>query len=77
MDGTFNTDSLYKRRNIEIDPTFLNVDNVPKDTYELGETNQHSSDIECLLARQHTLLWNEDKYLEIAGNSSRSKQQTS
>jgi hypothetical protein len=28
--------------------------------------NQHSSDTECLLAQQHTLLWNEDKYLEIA-----------
>jgi hypothetical protein len=41
------------------------VGNVPKDTYELDEINQHSSDIECLLAQQHTLLWNEDKYLEI------------
>jgi hypothetical protein len=39
---------------------------VPEDTYELDEINQHSSDIECLLAQQHTLLWNEDKYLEIA-----------
>jgi hypothetical protein len=44
-----------------MDPTFLNLDNVPEDTYELGEINQHSSDIECLLAQQHTLLWNEDK----------------
>jgi hypothetical protein len=26
---------LYKRYNIEIDPTFLNVDNMPEDTYEL------------------------------------------
>jgi hypothetical protein len=43
-----------------------NVDNVPEDTYELDEINQHSSDTECLLAQQHTLLWNEDKYLEIA-----------
>jgi hypothetical protein len=57
---------LYKRYNIEIDPTFLNVDNVPKDTYESDEINQHPSDTECLLAQQHTLLWNEDKYLEIS-----------
>jgi hypothetical protein len=57
---------LYKRYDIEIDPTFLNVDNVPENTYELDEINQHSSDIECLLAQQPTLLWNEDKYLEIA-----------
>jgi hypothetical protein len=27
---------------------------------------QHSSDIECLLTQQHTLLWNENKYLEIS-----------
>jgi hypothetical protein len=40
--------------------------NVPKDTYELDEINQHSSDTERLLAQRHTLLWNEDKYLEIA-----------
>jgi hypothetical protein len=57
---------LYKRYNIEIDPTFLNVDNVPQDTYELDEIYLHSSDIECLLAQQHTLLWNEDKYLKIS-----------
>jgi hypothetical protein len=57
---------LYKCYNIEIDPTFLNVDNVPEDTYELDELNQHSSDNECLFAQQHTLLWNKDKYLEIA-----------
>jgi hypothetical protein len=57
---------LYKRCNTEIDPIFLNVDNVPEDIYELDETNQHSSDTECLLAQQHTLLWNEDKYLEIS-----------
>jgi hypothetical protein len=56
---------LYKRYNIEIDPTFLNVDNVPEDTYELDEINQHSLYIDCLLAQQHTLLWKEDKYLEI------------
>jgi hypothetical protein len=41
------------------------VDNVPKDTYELVEINQHSSDSECLLAQQHKLLWNKDKFLEI------------
>jgi hypothetical protein len=57
---------LFKRYNIEIDLTFFNVDNVPEDTYELNEINQHSSDIECLLAQQHMLLWNEDKYLEIS-----------
>jgi hypothetical protein len=34
MVGAFDT-PLYKRYNIEIDPTFLNVDNVPEDTYEL------------------------------------------
>jgi hypothetical protein len=39
---------------------------VPEDTYELDEINQHSSDIECLLTQIHTLLWNEDKYLEIS-----------
>jgi hypothetical protein len=38
------------------------VDNVP----ELDEINQHSSDIECLLAHQHMLLWKEDKYLKIS-----------
>jgi hypothetical protein len=42
------------------------VDNVPEGTYELDEMNQHSSEIECLLGQQPTLLWNEDKYLEIA-----------
>jgi hypothetical protein len=57
---------MYKRYNIEIDPKFLNVDNVPEDPYELDELNQHSSDVECLLAQQPTLLWNEDKYLKIA-----------
>jgi hypothetical protein len=31
---------LYKRYNTEIYPTFLNVDNVPEDTYELDEINQ-------------------------------------
>jgi hypothetical protein len=44
---------LYKRYNTVIEPTFLNVDNVSED-----EINQHSSDNECLLAQQHTLLWN-------------------
>jgi hypothetical protein len=57
---------LYKRYNTERDPTFLNVKNVPEDTYELDEINQHSSDTECLLAQQPTLLWSEDKCLEIA-----------
>jgi hypothetical protein len=52
---------LYKHYNIEIEQTFLNVDNVPQDTYELYDIIQRSSDIECLLAQQHTLLWNEDK----------------
>jgi hypothetical protein len=57
---------VYKRYNTEIDPAFVNVDNVPEDTYELDEINQHSSDIECLLAQQYMLLWNEDRYLEIS-----------
>jgi hypothetical protein len=39
MDGVFDTYPLYKRYNIEIDPTFLNVDNVPEDTYEFDEIN--------------------------------------
>jgi hypothetical protein len=30
---------LYKRYNTEIDPTFLNVDNMPEDTYEVDEIN--------------------------------------
>jgi hypothetical protein len=42
------------------------VDNVSEDTYELDEINQHSSNIECLLAQQHTLLWNKDKPFEIS-----------
>jgi hypothetical protein len=53
--------SLYKRYNTEID-----VDNMPEDTYELDEINQHASDFECLLAQQHILLRNKDKYLEIS-----------
>jgi hypothetical protein len=57
---------LHKLYNIETDPTFLNVDNVPEDTYELGEINQDSRDTECLLTQQHTLLWTEEKYLEIS-----------
>jgi hypothetical protein len=57
---------LYKRYNIEIDPTFLNVNKVPVGTCELHEINQHSSDIDCLLAQQHTVLWKEVKYLEIS-----------
>jgi hypothetical protein len=57
---------LYKCYNTEIDPTFLNVDNEPENTYELEKISHHSSDIECLLAQQPTLLWNEEKYLEIA-----------
>jgi hypothetical protein len=39
---------------------------VAEDAYEFDEINQHSCDIECLLAQQHTLLRNEDKYLQIA-----------
>jgi hypothetical protein len=42
------------------------VDNVPEDTYELDEINQYSSDIECLLGQQHTLVWDKNKYLEIS-----------
>jgi hypothetical protein len=42
------------------------VDNLPLDTYELDDIYQHSSDIECLIAQQPKLLWNEDKYLERA-----------
>jgi hypothetical protein len=57
---------MYKHYNIEIDPTFLNVDNVFQDIYELDKISHHSRDIECLLAQQHTLLWKEDKYFEIA-----------
>jgi hypothetical protein len=30
---------LYKRYNIELDPTFLNMENVPEYTYELDEIN--------------------------------------
>jgi hypothetical protein len=41
------------------------VDNAPEDAYESDEIKQHSSDIECLLAQQHALLWNEDEYLEV------------
>jgi hypothetical protein len=51
MVGAFDTDPLHRRYNIEADPAFLNVDNVHEDTYELDEINQHSSDIECLLAQ--------------------------
>jgi hypothetical protein len=64
--GTFDTDPLYKHYNIELGSTFINVHNMPEDIYELDEINQYSSDIECLLAQQHTLLWNEDKHLEIS-----------
>jgi hypothetical protein len=39
MFGAFNTDPLCKRYN-EIDPTFLNVDNVPEVAYELDEISQ-------------------------------------
>jgi hypothetical protein len=31
---------LYKRYSFEIEPTFLNVDNLPKGTYESNEINQ-------------------------------------
>jgi hypothetical protein len=31
---------LYKRYKTEINPAFLNADNVPTDTYELDEINQ-------------------------------------
>jgi hypothetical protein len=62
MVGAFYTDPpMHKRYSIEIDATFLNVDNVPEDTSELDEINQHSTYIECLLTQQHTLLWKEDK----------------
>jgi hypothetical protein len=33
MVEAFDTDALYKSYNSEKDPTFLNVDNVPEDTY--------------------------------------------
>jgi hypothetical protein len=56
---------LYKGYNIDIVPTVLNAESVPEDTYELDEINQYSSDIECLLSQQHTVSWNDDKYLEI------------
>jgi hypothetical protein len=39
---------------------------VPEDTCELDEINQHSTYTECLLAQEHALMWNEDKYLEIS-----------
>jgi hypothetical protein len=75
MAGAYDTGPpLYKRYNIELDPAFLNVDKLPEGTYELDAINQHSNDIECLLAQQHALLWNEDKYLEISpGQNSQSQ----
>jgi hypothetical protein len=40
MVGAFNTDPpMYRRYNTEIDPTFLNVDNVPENSYELDDAN--------------------------------------
>jgi hypothetical protein len=45
---------------------------VPEDTYESDEISQHSSNTECLLAQQHTLLWNKDKYLEISPGQNKS-----
>jgi hypothetical protein len=40
--GAFDAYPLYKHYNTEIDPAFLNVDNMPQDTYELDEINQRS-----------------------------------
>jgi hypothetical protein len=37
--GALDTHSLYKHYNFEIYPTFLNVDNVSEDIYELDEIN--------------------------------------
>jgi hypothetical protein len=71
--GAFDTDPMYKHYNIEIDPTFLTVDNVPQSTCELHEINQHSSDMECLLDQQHTILRNEDKCLEISPGKKKNK----
>jgi hypothetical protein len=65
---------MYKLYNTETEPTFLNVANVPEDTYELDEIKQHSSDTECLPAQQHLLLWNSTQTL---GNISKSKEETS
>jgi hypothetical protein len=42
--------SLYKHYNIEIDPTFLNVDNIPQDTCELDEINQSTNILVTLTA---------------------------
>jgi hypothetical protein len=65
MAGAFDTDPHVQTLERGRDSTFLNVDNVPEVTYELHEIDQHSSDIECLLDQQHTLLWKEEIYLEI------------
>jgi hypothetical protein len=39
MVGAFDTDSPVQT--LQYYPTFLNVDTVPEDTYELDEINQH------------------------------------
>jgi hypothetical protein len=56
---------LYKYYNITIDQDFLDI-RMPEETFNIEEMHEQASDIEWLLAQQLTLLWNEDKYLEIA-----------
>jgi hypothetical protein len=66
MAGAFYTDPPVQTLQYWDRSNIFKVDNVPEYTYKLDEINQHSSDTERLLAQQHTLLWNEDRYLEIS-----------
>jgi hypothetical protein len=59
---------LYKRYNIEIDPTFLNVDNVPEDTYELDEIDNILATLNAYLpnnTRSYGTKTNTWKYLQV------------
>ncbi|KDR23780.1 hypothetical protein L798_11354 [Zootermopsis nevadensis] len=57
---------LYKHYKITINDAFFEKQETTKEETKWIEDIELSSDVELLLAQQQTLLWNEDKYLEIA-----------
>ena len=60
---------LYRLYNIRVDWTQFEQDAAEGEPQELEEIDS-ANDCELLLGSQHTIVWSEDKYLEIAfGNA--------
>jgi hypothetical protein len=58
---------LYRHYNITVNGSFFHrQQTIEEENIRWTEDTEHSSDVELLIAQQQTLLWNEEKYLEIA-----------